>query len=420
MVTRRDRSDVDRVRRASIMCDPVELARVLGLLGQGRKVQRTTDGVSVLCPWHSDTNHPACHIRRAPDGTVAVHCFTCDAKGDALSLVAAVRGLDVRSQFREVLEHAAHVAGVYIEPASRGTIPTPQRTSRGKGPAPAVTLEPAPPAAPTIEAPTEPIPSTSLVMDTIAAVLRDHAPVESQPDVAAYLESRGIRRGASGWFALPRESRDLYALRERIVSALAALVALARGVEPTRTLGLDAWCGSGIARNTTDESRGWWLWTDHRLVIPWHAPDGTVTTMQRRPIIETPKGHPKYAAPSGRGFACPWGVCDMIETAGENTIVAIVEGAIDAVSYNTRCAMRGVDACAVAIPGTGGWRDDWARWFRGRIVLVALDADKAGAEKNKGIAATLRRAGARHVEELKPPQGKDWNDVLRSEIRGAA
>ena len=57
----------------------------------------------------------SCSIRRCADGTIAAQCFGCHATGDTLDIIAAVRGLDRRRDFRRVLEEAAALAGVDLE-----------------------------------------------------------------------------------------------------------------------------------------------------------------------------------------------------------------------------------------------------------------------------------------------------------------
>src|SRR5690242_18399964 len=89
------------------LADPVDLARRLGLL-EGAKRQPT--GLFVLCPAHGERT-PSCSVTRGPDGTIRVRCFGCDLSGDVLTLVAAASGLDVRRDFRRVLERAASAAG---------------------------------------------------------------------------------------------------------------------------------------------------------------------------------------------------------------------------------------------------------------------------------------------------------------------
>lgn len=101
----RARDGALRLRRALV--DAPKLCAALGL-SKGARVQAR--GLLVLCPWHPE-KHASCSVTLGQDGTVRVHCFTCQASCDALALVARVRDLDVETQFRDVLAEAARIVG---------------------------------------------------------------------------------------------------------------------------------------------------------------------------------------------------------------------------------------------------------------------------------------------------------------------
>lgn len=106
-----DRDQVRELRRR--LDDPV---RVVHALGIEKGARRQPTGLTVLCPWHSDRT-PSCSVTRGADGTLRAHCFSCGESGDVLGLIAAVRGLDPRREFRRVLEAAADLAGVDLRRA---------------------------------------------------------------------------------------------------------------------------------------------------------------------------------------------------------------------------------------------------------------------------------------------------------------
>lgn len=93
------------------------------------KHRKTGSRVRFACPIHNgkDMNASA----GIEDGRIVYVCFSgCGgAGGDALTLVAAVRGLDLQSSFRSVLEAAGSLAGATIGPAPLPPIPTPVATS---------------------------------------------------------------------------------------------------------------------------------------------------------------------------------------------------------------------------------------------------------------------------------------------------
>jgi len=100
-----DSYDIDEIHSAAPA--PLDLVERLGLhVARGSKTNRAI----VLCPWHNEKN-PSCVVTER-DGRVVAYCHSCRAGGDLLSLVAAVHGTDVRSDFARVLELAAEVVGV--------------------------------------------------------------------------------------------------------------------------------------------------------------------------------------------------------------------------------------------------------------------------------------------------------------------
>ncbi len=97
--------DADRIRAA--LTDPVRLCDSLGL---SKGAVRQARGLLICCPVHGE-KRPSCSVRSL-DGGIGVRCFACDFSGDAFTLIAAVTGLDARSQFGEVLAEAARIAGI--------------------------------------------------------------------------------------------------------------------------------------------------------------------------------------------------------------------------------------------------------------------------------------------------------------------
>ena len=73
-------------------------------------------------------------------------------------------------------------------------------------------------------------------------------------------------------------------------------------------------------------------------------------------------------------------------TEGETDCISLIDGGIEAESQTI----------AVAIPSASTFSADWAQLFRGKDVILALDADDAGRKATATIAAYLRP----HVRSL--------------------
>ena len=355
--------DVGDLRRA--LDDPWRLCEALGLT-EGAVRQRA--GLSVRCPWRPEQT-PSCSVTRGPDGTVRVRCFGCKRTGDALTLIAAVKGLAlVGKDFDAVLREAAHIAGRplgNVQPLDR------------RGPAVRAPLEDA-------------------VFAELAGLLLRLGALDAGElvrDVAAYLQQRNLLHLAQveGWGALPRAPVQH-----------AWLAGVLRD-----TFGPEVLTRSGLVRGEAFAEPA------ARLLIPWRDAAGTVCTIQRRRIDN---GRPKYVIPAGRPPPWPYGV-HWLASAAPTTAIAIVEGAVDAVALRELCARAERVIVPLGIPGVAGWSASWAELARGRPAFIALDADNAGERAVEELSADLLVAGALKVKRWTPRGGKDWADVLLTRTR---
>lgn len=380
--------DAREVRDA--LTDPRALCDALGLLDGPRSWSRFARGVIVRCPWH-DERTPSCSVYRGDDGTIAVKCHGCGASGDALSLVAAVAGLDPRRDFGAVLDEAARLAGVRISSPSTGY------TSTRPAPAP----RPAPAAR---ERGPEPLGCDTFA--ELADALLELCPVEGADDVRAYLEGRGVFELATRWGALPADRARLGEVRDALVARF----------------GRETWLRCGLA-HADGPRAGDWLFAEHRLVIPWRAAGvaGSVLSLQRR-LLRAPSSprEPKYIVTRGRAATVPYGCEDALEELGEGVELAIVEGALDALAMRLLARRAGRSRAVVAIPGVEHWAKHLATLgalARGRVAVIALDADAAGERHVSELADALVKAGATRVVRSRPSTGKDWCDVLQDKSR---
>lgn len=375
--------DADRIRLA--LDDPHGLCDALGLLGghRGTTWQMQARGVMIRCPWH-DEKTPSCSVTRTRDGVLA-KCFSCGANADGLGLIAASQRMDIATDYADVLDLGADLAGVA----------RPERRSLDARPAPArqIVRRGAP-----VEVERAPDDGT---INRIAAVLSHVAPVTGSVAAMGYLRERGLdETEALGWYALPDGPA-----RDAVVEAI------------LDEIGYDEWRASGLATLDGPHAGRWsWSWHGPRLVIPWRGPDRTVDTLQGRYMGAVPEGAKRYTFPAQRPPRWPFGA-EALATAGAETAAAVVEGAIDAVSFNALARRHGVDALALALPSVTTWGAGWFRCFAGRRCIVGLDHDKAGDAQTDAMVERLRAVARRgDVTVRAPSAGKDWNDALRAAL----
>lgn len=382
----RDRArDAERIRAA--LDDPHGLCDALGLLVGGWK--RQAAGVMILCPFDHDEKTASCSVKRVRDGVLA-YCFGCRASTDGLGLVAAANHLDIRRDYARVLDLSADIAGVPRPDRLDGYVSPPARPMVRRA----------------VEIPAE-VPDDGSV-DAVAMALADLAPTTRSAVAMEYLRARGLDCAvARGWYVLPADGASRRSLLDAIVERV----------------GIDAWVSAGFC-DEQDHSRWSYSWTGPRLLIPWRAPNGTVEVVQGRYMGDLPPRVSKYVFPRGRRPHWPFGA-DALEDVGADTAMALVEGAIDGVSFNLLARSAKADVVALALPGVHAWDARWLRLFARRPCVVAFDRDDAGEDAIGNAFARLAsvaRKGERGpmVSVKRPAVGKDWNDVLRARMGGVA
>jgi len=331
-----------RLTDARALCTALNLFHGSG----GRKPQRAgPGGYLVRCPWcNGGKNTPPCSVSPGPDRTLRVKCFSCGEGGDALSLIAAARGLDLRADFPAVLGEAARLAGVaFVETPSR------------KRPAPASDS-----------------PTTYPDGGEVFALWQDAYPVEADDEARAYLEGRAIDAGMV----------DLYDL--------------ARVLQPWASAPSWARC------------RGKPWASTHRLILPVVDHLGAVRSLRAWRCSPQAPGDdtPKRVAPAGKVLsglilACP--VARRMLATGQATSpldVVITEGEPDFLTWASR--VSDADETPPAILGVvaGSWCDAIAsRIPDGSRVIVRTHQDPAGdryaaeiRESLAGRTVTLLRA----------------------------
>lgn len=146
-----------------------------------------------------------------------------------------------------------------------------------------------------------------------------------------------------------------------------------------------------------------------RVVIPVHNADGeTVNLLRYQPNPERRDGRPKMLATPGQ----PRDLFPSPEGHGpghDDGPLWIVEGEADAI------AAWSAGLHAIGVPGSQGWRSEWAPRFAGRDVIVCCDCDRPGRELAARVADDLlEHAAAVRVLDLSPARddGYDLSDLV--------
>jgi len=322
-------------------------------LAEGAKPQ--ANGLIVRCPW-CEGAYQLCSVWTGDDGMVRTHCRECGVNADVLGLIAQVKGLNTTTEFRQVLKAAD---------------PTPTKDA----PQPKLQVE---------------------TFNKIASTMLAAAPISAAPKVGSYLADRRLLElaVADGWGGLPESPAALGAIIHAVLE----------------TVGPDAWKASGLA---SDE--GGIMFPEHSVIVPWRDDAGRITTLQRR-LPDPAAGARKYVMPSNRPATHPYGI-GRFEAERGATDVAFVEGASDTLGYRALCAAHGLDRVVLGVPGTSGWRPDWAEYARGRVVYVAFDADEAGDLLALRVNDDLHHTGALRVLRHRPRGAKDWAEQLAGSSR---
>ena len=318
---------------AFAVCERLEL-----LTGRG-SFTRQAGGVIVRCPVHEDRT-PSCSVRRGPDGTIAWRCHACGASGDVLTLIAAVRGLSLRQDFREVLRCGAEIAGMWsvVSELSTGVV-------HEDRPAP-------PPPPPPEEERTYP-PHAE-----VSAVWAAAVPVTDDAEAALWLAGRGL-------------DPELVAIDE-----------LARVIP----------VGTGLPRWASYQRRPW-TETGHRLIVPMRGVDGSIVSVRACRIVddESPKRLPPGGhKATGLVMACPIGIAMLAGTAAPRELT-IVEGEPDYFVWATRKKRTPTATLGIV---SGSWSFGMAsRVPPGAVVWIRTDHDEAGNRYADELARTLRWRG---------------------------
>lgn len=318
------------------LTDVRSLVERLGLISTRNTFVRQAGGVIMLCPWHQEKT-PSCSVRIGGSGTIAVKCHGCGEGGDVLSLIAVARGLNLRSDFRDVLREGAELAGLW---ALADEITTGKRhDDRVPIPPPRATPEPGrgyPDAA------------------ELDALWNACTPTADDSEIRDWLNGRSLDP-------------------ERIDAD-----DLARAIPETATL--PRWA----------RFRGLpWSETGHRLLVPMRDANGALRTVRAGRVRdgETPKRLPPGGHKASEVvMADTFGVA-MLRGERVPERVVIVEGEPDFWTWATRANDPRTAVLGIV---SGSWCDAIRdRVPRGALVILRTDHDRAGDAYALAISESL-------------------------------
>ncbi len=327
------------------LTDARALCDALGLLARG-KWSKQPRGVIVACPWHDDRS-PSCSVRVAKDGTISAKCFSCDQSGDALALIAQVRGISLTREFPAVLLEAAELAGLHAIAHELRT-GAPSAEARQPAALPPVSTEPE-----------RDYPARSEVL----ALWERAGDVSDDHEAAAWLRSRGMDRfavaGADVVRCLPPKAR--------------------------------------LPRWASYRGRSW-VETGHRLVFAMRDASGSLRSLRACRIVEGDS--PKRLPPGGHrasGLVLACGLATaMLAGTYRPRLVVISEGEPDFLTWASRPGMAPTARIGIV---SGSWSESFAARFPSAAygapctVVIRTDRDEAGTRYAKEIAPSLQQRG---------------------------
>lgn len=321
----------------SRLSSPRDVCKLLGL-----KVEHDARSFCLVCcphPEHSDSK-PSCSVHQR-EQSIAVKCHACGWSGDVLHLIAMVRGLDIKRDFREVLAIAAELAGLHQQAeavrAGREPAPVPERSTV----APAEPERDYPPSA------------------EVAALWESTIAVTEDAETSAMLRERGIDPAAVASASLARVLRP--------------------DTHPTRIPGWARYTGNWAVSRP-------WTKTGHRMLLMAYDCNGAVRSVRAWRVVdaETPKRLPPSGfRASGLVTANRAGVRWLQGFRAAR--IVICEGEPDMLARSI------ASPCEVVVGiGSGSWNDGFAaRIPFGAEVDVLTHLDAAGDRYAKQIIRSL-------------------------------
>lgn len=189
-----------------------------------------------------------------------------------------------------------------------------------------------------------------------------------------------------------------------------------------------------VLRFNIGDSGDWWLdekaRAGYRIAFAVRGPGGNVQTISTRyaPPGDPPDGNKTLSllgcSTKGAAIISP-GIEQL--TSGDPEFAAdrvlVVEGGTSWLGAAALFAQASADfgspatwpLAAIGVSQAAGAVEAFAAVIRWRTVLVGLDADDPGRNAAPAVEEAARKAGARDVFRLEPPDAKDWGELAARE-----
>lgn len=301
-------------------------------------------------------------------------CWACDMGGDIFTLAAKMNGLDVKKQFKKVINLV------------RETI-IDQLDSNGSNSLPAVFNDTAG--------------SYSVPEKHVFLSDNDNAALKECAERLKYSDQ------------LKRMSNELQLSESTLMDAASgygeSTLGLLGVTEDGRLLYLYTGCRpDGETSYTGAKLRRWNSSLHSNFLLRLN--DGRWQTFPSMNAAQGSSGT-RFSWVVGKAYQ-PWGLSSV----RSEQIMMICEGESDAMAVNQ--AFRDIRLCspfdihAVAIPGVSNFKQGWEIYFKEKSVILAMDSDPAGRKAFEKIKKILERVGCIVIDWVPSASFKDAREML--------
>lgn len=360
------------------------------------------------CPFG---NHTKLHLAIGVANGIGVwKCRSCDTGGDIFKLAGLLNGMDIKTEFPDILQDVSETLGIPLDDS-----PHTRREKTRKRPFRSIMPQPATP--PPAVTPVYVGEADNMALEVCRLrIINDY---DLRVELAAELGIRETELLARASFIDPYYGGLVGATEDRRLLYLYSI-----GEYPgTRT---PRYTGAKLRRRALPHQNPFL-----KLVNGQWQSYGTMNPTTNN------KDGVRFLWPIGKAFQ-PWGMIAAMEKA----VIVITEGESDAIAMS--CAMEDFRICyqqdqdpetglpyedtegsleatipaVVAIPGAKNFPKEWKHYFTNKLVIICMDADKAGQEGCRRLMDILKSVNCTIVVWTPPAPYKDARDMLRDTRTG--